>query len=462
MERMKKTYYLLFLLLVIVIPFMLGMVSPMKMTDTKGKKGSIKVEAEPIFEIHEGYVSQKEETVLVKQGRKATAKVYLSEPVMVAMAEQEEKWGYFQFPSIGRTEDGTLIVSWQMKEDSHKTYGVQASRQFVPMMSKDGGKKWYPQDKEYERHTMGYNVTLKNGDRLSVLTPRVQDVKIFKNFPKAVAKTDLYSYYLVDSLPDKLQGIYFNYTKKGHETKVIHAQLHDPNLLRYAQDDLMPVVWWGNIRQLADNSLVAGVYPADYIGEDGELIDGGISFYQSNNEGKNWSIIGKIQPPPKKVKKKYKSEEDGLSEPTFEVLADSSFVCVMRSGMTDPMYESFSYDYGQSWSNVIAITPNGVRPRLLTLKNGVLVLTSGRPGIQIRFSLDGTGKRWTEPIDMIHFMNEDGSFTRDVSCGYASILDNGNDSFYLVYSDFTKTNKDGQIRKSIWFRKITVLRINCQ
>ena len=55
-------------------------------------------------------------------------------------------------------------------------------------------------------------------------------------------------------------------------------------------------------------------------------------------------------------------------------------------------------------------------------------------------------------------MNEDGSFTRDVSCGYPSIIEADDNSFYLVYSDFTTKNDIGEVRKSIWFRKVTVIK----
>ena len=122
------------------------------------------------------------------------------------------------------------------------------------------------------------------------------------------------------------------------------------------------------------------------------------------------------------------------------------------------MYKTFSYDRGKTWTDPVPFTPNGVLPNLLQLDNGVLVLSSGRPGVQLRFSLDGTGERWTEPIDMVHFMNVDGSYTRDVSCGYTSMIENGRDSFFLVYSDFTTKNSEGEPRKSIWCRKVRIIR----
>ncbi len=145
-------------------------------------------------------------------------------------------------------------------------------------------------------------------------------------------------------------------------------------------------------------------------------------------------------------------------EPCFEVLRDSSFICIMRTGATSPLCMSFSMDKGKHWTTPQAFTPNGVKPQLLKLGNGVLALSAGRPGVQIRFNLDGKGREWTDPIDMIPFMNSDGSFERYVSCGYTSLIEATQNTFYLVYSDFTQRNSLDEIRKSIWFRKVTVKR----
>lgn len=175
-----------------------------------------------------------------------------------------------------------------------------------------------------------------------------------------------------------------------------------------------------------------------------------MSFYKSKDKGKNWKIVGKIP----WIEDKYNKR--GYNEPAFELLKDSTLICIMRTGHDTPMYRTFSYDRGRTWTMPKPFTPNGVMPRLLLLKSGVLVLASGRPGIQVRFSLDGTGRTWTEPIEMIHFMRNKRSYIRDVSCGYASIIDDGDNSFYIVYSDFTTKDSSGSIRKSIWCRKITI------
>ena len=173
------------------------------------------------------------------------------------------------------------------------------------------------------------------------------------------------------------------------------------------------------------------------------------------NLGKTWDYVGRISFVADGIADK-RSSDNAYEEPAFEVLTDGTFLCVMRTGSTSPMYQSFSKDKGRTWSRPEPIAPNGVSPMLMRLGNGVLVLESGRPGVQLRFSLDGTRKDWTDPIDMVPFINEDGSYTRDVSCGYVSMIETGKDSFYMVYSDFTTKNTIGEVRKSIIGRKVTV------
>lgn len=452
---MKKLGRLLLLSLIVVIPLVLGMASPTKMTDAREKNAVIKVETEPNLEIHEGYLSQKEETVLVKNGRKTVARILLGMPVMVAQAEQEEKWGYYQFPSIGRSDDGAIVVGWRMQDDSHKTYGVVSKRDTRPMMSRDGGTTWRPKDNSSFTLYSDYYYSLSDGGTIEERTPPTADAHSYNTFPKVVAKKSSYSYYLMESLPEDLQGAYFGYRGKDRVMNTYHAAIIDPGLLRYSIGNDVPVVWNGNIKQLSDNSLVAGVYPCYYKDSLGNVTESCVAFYHSKDVGHTWERIGRIMFEPDGIADR--RGENGFEEPAFEILLDSTYVCVMRTGHKSPMYLAISKDKGYTWTRPTPFTPNGVKPRLLMLKNGVLVLSSGRPGVQIRLCLDGTGQNWTSPIDMVPFIKEDGTYDLwDSTCGYTGILESGENSFYLVYSDFTTKNNEGQIRKSIWFRSITV------
>ncbi len=453
---MKKTIFIMAALLSALIPFLLGMSSSTKMTDARVKRKVIQVEVNPSLEIHEGYVSQKAETILVKQGRKTIAQVNLSEPVMVAMAEQEEKWGYFQFPSIGIAEQETFIVSWQMNADSHRAYGTISGREPVPMMSKDSGKTWQPRDKNYNRFVIGNNVRMSDDRVLQIKTPKSIDIHNYDVFPKAISVVGKASYYLMDDLPEELQGVYMQYENPDNTIESFHATINDPGLLRSTTDSKMPVIWLGNIKKLNDETLVAGTYPTYYLDSNGSVLPGSVSFYESYDKGKKWERVGVI--PLIKDGIAEKGSDKGFVEPAFEVLDDETYICVMRTGSTNPMYKSFSYDRGRTWTQPVPFTPNGVKPKLVLLENGILVLFSGRPGAQLRFSLDGTGDEWTEPIDLIPYMKENGSYIRDVSCGYVSYIVMNNNTIYIVYSDFTTNNDKGENRKSIWGRRISVIK----
>lgn len=411
-------------------------------------------EHKPFGEIHEGIVSTKAQIIELLDGGNKCVSIGLSEPTMIAQAENEEPWGFFQFPSVSLSEEGFLIVSWKMTEDSYKSYGDTPGKYSASFISKDGGITWSHTDGYFKTRSMEYNVFLNNGDYIQVKTPKAKKIDEYDQFPTAVFSTRNSSFYLMDSLPDDLKGIYL--FKKYHNggSELIHAELNDPGLIRSTTDGYMSIVWWGDIKQLADGSLVAGVYPTIYQDSTGKLTNSSVSFYRSEDEGLSWTAISRIPFVYDGIAEMYGDKR--FDEPTFEILEDSTFLCVMRTGSTTPMYRTFSKDKGHTWTKPEPFTPNGVLPRLFLLKNGVLVLVSGRPGIQLRFSIDGSGQTWTEPIDMIPYTNEDGSYTRDVSCGYAAIIKDSDISFYLVYSDFTKKNAEGQIRKSIWCRKITV------
>lgn len=93
---------------------------------------------EPDLTIKQGFVSQKSDTVRVTRDGRAIGIVILSEPVVVAQAEEDEPWGYFQFPYIFRTENNNVIVTWAMREDSHTAYGDD-DQSFGRRMSKDEG-----------------------------------------------------------------------------------------------------------------------------------------------------------------------------------------------------------------------------------------------------------------------------------------------------------------------------------
>ena len=417
---------------------------------------SISEELIPNLTIHEGIVSQKADTIRIMRNGETIAVVKLSAPVIVAQAEEEEKWGYYQFPVIYK-EDNLVFIDWQMRPDSYTAYGEES---YARIMSLDEGETWKLLNDDYPRFER-YRVELNNGDVLQVKDPISKDVKEYVSFPKPVNDMTIngYDFYLHSELPEDLQGVYLQlWDKTNHEQHVIHASLDDPLLLRYSINKMMPVVWWGNIKEVEDGTLVAGVYPCYYQDSSGKINKTSVSFYKSVDTGLNWLKVGTIHYQRDGANISFDGGE-GFEEPAFEVLKDGTFLCVMRTGYTSPMYKSFSYDKGQHWTDPIPFTSNGVMPNLFLMGNGTLVLASGRPGLQLRFCIDGNGKTWTEPIEMMPFMDDKGNYdVWGATCGYPSILQIDNNTFYMTYSDFHTKNEKGEYRKSIVFRQVEVIK----
>lgn len=407
--------------------------------------------------IKEGYISNKADTLRIVRDEETIAIVILSEPQIVAQSATDEAWGFFQFPKIFRAENGNLIVYWQMKADSHTAYGEES---YGFRMSRDEGLTWESLDREYFRREPR-RFESPNGDvyQITDFTPR--DINSFSTFPQPVNNKPIigHNFYYESELPEELRGAYaILWNPIGNTLDTIHVTIEDPASLKYTIDEMMPIVWWGDIRETKENTLVTGVYPAFYLEKDGNVLNSTTSFYESKDNGHTWEKLGVVPNKGDVVPLLYDGSE-GLGEPTFEILKDGSYVCIMRTGHTSPMVRSFSRDHGRTWTEPEPFTSNGVLPQLLKLDNGALVLASGRPGLQIRFNIDCDGKTWTVPIEMMSYMDENGNCDTWGTCGYPCVIKGNDDySFYMVYSNFRIKNEKGAYVKNILFRKVETLK----
>ena len=360
---------------------------------TSNKKGNVSP-IQDIQIIHEGIKSgipvYREVALDYRRKGKSILTIKLAEPDIIDVAARPEKWGFFQFPKIGRKQDGALLAKWHMAADAVESYGTN---QYGSAVSADGGKTWKVQN---DSETIG-GLLLPNGDRIAVVTPKPVKTEEIR-LPKAVgARTEnyprkaVYTFYRLHDLPESCQGVSISRLRKGEkEWKIEKASLSDPQAARYELKGLVPILWSGDMHMASDGSIIAGVYPGFYVKDDG-IADpkDGIFFYRSIDNGYSWTIQGRIRYTPDLFKDPGGNSRMGFMEPTFEILADGTFLCVVRTsdGLGDgPMYASYSKDMGVTWSKPEALTSSGVCPVLLQLDNGVIALASGRPGVQLRFS----------------------------------------------------------------------------
>lgn len=387
----------------------------------------------------------------------ADGRVEISEPILVAESPADERrWGYYQFPALDRLADGRIALTFHVHADSVKSYGLAAE---TPNrgISEDGGKTW----RLASSSEPPAGLLLPNGDRLRVLTPRPHRVSDFSLPQPAGERTgtygrQVYTLFRVRELPEPLRAIHLARLPKGATSwQEERAIMIDPNALRYSLDGLFPIVWWGDMRVAGDRSLIAGVYPGLLDGDPSHK--GGVFFYRSVDAGRSWHIQGRILYEPDLKADPKGEDRDGFTEPAFEILRDGTLLTVLRT--TDglgvgPMYLSRSRDQGRTWSKPRAFAPAGVLPRMLLLRNGVLVLSSGRPGVDLRFSFDGTGETWSEPLRLVALSSED---IQADSCGYTSLLALDDNSFLIAYSWFRRPGDDGKTHKAILVRHVRLI-----
>lgn len=405
-------------------------------------------------------------SVTYRRTGKTKFHIHFAEPHLITVADKPQPWGYYQFPTLTRLANGDLHAQWAMHPDDIRAYGLAASGSSV---SSDGGRSWQSIMPDSSQ-LLGY--PLANGDLLRVVDPRpikVTDLPM----PEPLGKTAFkyrktnFTFYRLKDMPSQVNGIYLTRRSAGQgHWKPEQARLNDDRGVRYSSKDLVPVVWWGDIHTLSDSSLLAGVYPGYYLKDNGQVDKQmGVVFYRSTDRGHSWQIQGRIPFQPDTSLDSMATERIGFSEPTYEVLADGSLLCVIRSadgdGVTNgvgngPLYASRSYDQGRSWTKPLAIAPAGALPRLLRLANGVTVLASGRPGVQLRFTKTGGSQDWTDGFEMLPYESTRMELQYLVSCGYTGMLATGPDRFLVIYSDFRYKNEPGQERKAIKIREVTV------
>jgi hypothetical protein len=451
---------------IVVIPLLLMIATGIMFTACSslqkagGSNRALQVEETPAVAINidsltPGFAVYNAATVHYNRAGKQAYAIQFKTPVVVDVATKVEKWGYFQFPTIDRLPNDAIRVRWNLNDDAMEAYG---NHKFGEAVSSNKGASFQlaPQ------HTPLTGLVLPNGERLTIHTPKPIPAAELQ-LPEAIGGSmDTYTksttnYYRMQGLPAKAQGIYFDRLTAGETSwKTVPATLTDPQAARYTLRGNLPIIWWGDMHLAADKSIVAGVYPGFYVGTNGKADPfHHIFFYRSTDNGNNWNIQGRIFYKPNLTIDIKGEKRMGFTEPGYEVLPDGTMICVVRT--TDgigngPMYVSRSTDNGATWSQAEIMTPSGVLPRLLQLENGVLVMSSGRPGVQLRFSKDGKGQAWSNAFEMLPWID----YKDQVSCGYTGLLATGPDRFLLVYSDFRYLNDAGQVRKAIKVREVIV------
>ena len=172
---------------------------------------------------------------------------------------------------------------------------------------------------------------------------------------------------------------------------------------------------------------------------------------------------------------------EGPDEAMLCRLRDGRVMCVFRLQSNEhgmmPLGQCWSEDDGETWSDAVAMHgPHSVEPSLVVMDDGAVVLSSGRPGVNLWINADGRGVDWSvvdiaahhtacHPADPItnRSLVEDEWWTINTT-GYTEVIPLGGPHLLMIYDRLAKgwdVIRDGEDESnSIWAVRVTVLSVD--
>lgn len=382
--------------------------------------------------------------------------VQLFDPVLVDSAPRRVRsWGNWQFPQICRHE-GRYYYHFADSPDNIQSYGAEGWT-YVS----DASLTHWEWCRDEEAYRNAKSILLPGGDRVykvGLKTARLDALDLPESVGEFTINNRHYTCYPSEALPLEVGGLSMMRKKAGEtEWKLSCAPMVEEGGIRCAVDGVLPAMqargnkfWMG-----PDGLLYLLVY--NFKLKDGKPQERDwVYLLRSQDEGRSfheWGVIP-FAPDLKDDPEAFSPDRRGFLEPEMCFLDEKNVVCVIRTThhIQGPMYICFSQDGGRSWTAPRVFHNHGVYPHLQYLRCGALVISFGRPGVDIMVSWDG-GKTWGTPIHIVPALRE--SWTAD-SCGYTQMAEVDGSTLVLAYSDFNYDPGDGYPRKALMSRVIRI------
>ena len=416
-----------------------------------------------------------------------SVKLRISDPVVISRGPRYKDvgWGTYQEPAIGLGSDGTVYASVKLTEDSGKFYGTKNGHAFFA--SKDGGESWEDLPiEEWESAAMKRALRLPNGERIRIdlmplcsASPEELPTPV-KIFSPSSGRFSLF--YRADEIPDTLmeKGWFVDrYCEQTGEIQRVLAAVEHPNLSIGGGMDgefvtLRRPFPHGRMRLAPDGSVWQTHYerglhpitgaPSPFFNE---------FYYKSTDGGHSFALQSMIPYIPDISEAENAFDREGFDEGDIAFMPDGSMITLLRTGysldMKCPLYIARSLDGGKSWSKPQIFDKLGVWPCLCSLSCGVTLASYGRPGFFLRATDARDGQVWDDPVMLIstevkpdvHEIPICPGETRAVfewrsTCSYSDMVALDARTALLVYTDFYVPDENGENRKTLLCRKITV------
>ena len=288
--------------------------------------------------------------------------VSLSSPLLVARDK-----GYLWFPSLTRLSSGHLISVMSNYADAHTN-----SSTALASWSSDRGLTW-------TRPTAAFygdsGLSLPSGDL--VLLP-------YYLYPRGEGKLAA-PYQVCHARERKLERIQEGLSVSGWPR---------PDRSFAPELGLAGFVFNGQVVPLKEGGYLATLYGYFKGAARYNLVAA------ESRDGLQWKIRSLIADENCKLK-----GSEGPCESATCRLKDGRLMCIFRLASAVPYGQCFSSDDGKTWTEPQAMANAfSVQPSLAVMKDGMLILSGGRPGIFLWFNADGLGKDW-QRIDLMAHHN---------------------------------------------------------
>lgn len=156
--------------------------------------------------------------------------------------------------------------------------------------------------------------------------------------------------------------------------------------------------------------------------------------------------------------------KEGPCESALCRLADGRLFCVYRMDSGAAFGHSYSADDGKTWSEPAPLPETySVQPSLAVLKDGMVALSGGRPGLFLWLNADKTGKSW-QKIDVAQnhdeFVKDEPIAKPNQTSAYTEIILLDDGSLLYIYDriphSWSAIPADSTDTNSVWVVRATV------
>ena len=381
----------------------------------------------------------------------------LEDPVVVGQGGTYEAlgWGPWQFPSLCLTDRGHVLCAWARGEDSIEGYEDSVGGDLSGAVSEDGGRTWR------RRTSADRALGVPTAEGKEYFKPAAKNAYpagwLGKYAPAYRSPDGGIALYRADEIEEYAMTVpATEYNPSSGKTTGFESRVNWPHAavqvlrsrgreLVYPLDSLMGIM--GQAVPDGEGGLLFATYAHGFSAATGELsVPDKYNTYvfRSGDGGRSWDWLSEVLTTPDCVPAA--PEAEGFCEPNLARMPDGSWVMLLRMGSGCPSWLIRSTDGCRTWSKPVRFDKCGVLPQLRVLGCGVSLAGYGRPGVFLRASRDPSGLRWEDPVDL----------ETENSCCYTTILPLDDTHALFGYSDFRYPGPDGETRKTILVRRVSV------